>query len=172
MRQLTYIKKNKLEWWDIEEPTLKFASDAIVRPVAAARCDGDKLFLFNNITKLMNIGLALHYLDPITTDLLGSSPYQGPIPVGHECIAEIVTCGDEVTDYKQGDLVIVPWAISCGTCSQCLSGLTSKCQDAGDTIVSGYGLGEAFGSWGGMVSDRLIIFFFFQAEDGIRDISV
>ena len=54
MKQLMYIKKNKLEWHDAKEPTLKSAGDVIVRPLAAARCDGDKLFLFNDITR--NVG--------------------------------------------------------------------------------------------------------------------
>jgi len=159
LKQLTYVKKNVLEWWDKEEPKLKFPSDAIVRPIAAARCDGDKLFLFNNITKPMKIGLALHYIDPLTKDLLGANPYKGPIAVGHECIAEVVSCEKEVTEFKPGDQVIVPWAISCGSCSHCLTGLTSKCLDADQntgatkTLLSGYGFGESFGPWGGMVSD-------------------
>ena len=38
MKQLTYIKKNTLEWWDIKEPNLETAQDVIVRPLAAARC--------------------------------------------------------------------------------------------------------------------------------------
>lgn len=155
MKQLTYIKKNTLEWWDVKEPVLKSVSDAIVRPFAAARCDGDKVFLFNDVTKLMRIGVALHYLDPITTDILGKKPYKGPIPVGHECIAEVVSCGEEVTEFKPGDKVIVPWAISCGRCFLCKSGLTSKCSEAGDTYLSGYGFGQSMGPWGGMVSDRV-----------------
>ena len=44
MKQLMYIKKNKLEWQDAKEPTLQSAGDVIVRPLAAARCDGDKVF--------------------------------------------------------------------------------------------------------------------------------
>lgn len=154
MKQLTYIKKNTLEWWDVEEPSLQSPSDAIVRPFAAARCDGDKVFLFNDITNLIRIGVALHYLDPITKDVLGKNPYKGPIPVGHECIAEVISCGNEVKEFKPGDKVIVPWAISCGRCLLCKSGLTSKCSEAGDTYLSGYGFGQSMGPWGGMISDR------------------
>ena len=153
MQQLTYIKKNVLEWWDVEEPTLQSPTDVIVRPLAAARCDGDKVFLFNNITKSIQVGLALHYLDPVTIDLLGKNPYKGPIPIGHECVAEIVSCGNEVTSFKTGDKVIVPWSISCGSCFNCKIGLTSKCSDAGDTYLSAYGFGQSMGPWGGMVSD-------------------
>ena len=154
MRQLTYIKKNVLEWWEVKDPALQMPSDAIVRPFAAARCDGDKVFLFNDITKPIQIGVALHYLDAVTFDVLGKNPYQGPIAVGHECIAEVVSCGDSVANFKPGDKVIVPWAISCGTCFLCKSGLTSKCSEAGDTFLSGYGFGPGMGPWGGMVSDR------------------
>lgn len=154
MRQLTYIKKNTLEWWDVKDPELQLPTDAIVRPFAAARCDGDKVFLFNDLSKKIRLGVALHYLDPVTFDVLGKNPYKGPLAVGHECIAEVVSCGDAVAGFKPGDKVIVPWSISCGSCFLCKSGLTSKCSEAGDTFLSGYGFGEAMGPWGGMVSDR------------------
>lgn len=153
MKQLTYLKKNTLRWRDVPDPERQSPHDAIVRPLAAARCDADKIFLFNDITRLMQLGVAVHYLDPTTIDLWGKRPFQGPIPVGHECVAEVMTCGEEVTKFKHGDRVIVPWAISCGSCSHCLTGLTSKCTEAGDTLVSAYGFGEALGPWGGMVSD-------------------
>jgi alcohol dehydrogenase len=58
-----------------------------------------------------------------------------------------------VSAFKRGDKVIVPWAISCGGCFNCKSGLTSKCSDAGDTYLSAYGFGQSMGPWGGMVSD-------------------
>lgn len=153
MQQLTYIKKNTLQWRDVKEPELQSPTDAIVRPIAAARCDGDKVFLFNNITKPMKVGLMLHYLDPVTTDLLGNNPFQPPLAVGHEGVAEVVACGEAVKDFRRGDKVIVPWAVSCGSCFHCKSGLTSKCTDAGGTLLSAYGFGSAMGPWGGMVSD-------------------
>src|SRR5260221_3609229 len=154
MKQLTYIKKNTLEWWDISEPKLESARDAVVRPLAAARCDGDKAFLFHDITPMLQAGLALHYIDPITKSLFGKKPFKAPIAIGHECIAEILLCGDEVKHFRVGDKVIVPWAISCGSCSHCISGLTSKCLSAGETLISGFGFGEALGPWGGMVTDQ------------------
>lgn len=154
MKQLTYVKKNTLEWWDQKEPTLESASDAIVRPIAAARCDGDKAFLFFGITPVLQAGLALHLVDPITRNMFGQKPFNAPIAIGHECVAEVVECGEDVQGFKPGDKVVVPWAISCGNCSHCLSGLTSKCLDAGDTLISGYGFGEALGPWGGMITEK------------------
>lgn len=154
MKQLMYIKKNTLEWWETKEPILQKASDVIVRPLAAARCDGDKLFLFYNITPVLSAGMAIHYLDPITKKLFGNKPFKAPFAIGHECVAEIVSCGDEVKHFKIGDKVIVPYAISCGDCSHCLSGLTSKCTEAGDTLFSTFGLGDPLGLWGGMITDK------------------
>lgn len=154
MQQLTYVKKNTLEWWDKEEPVLTSGKDTIVRPLAAARCDGDKAFLFHDISRMLQAGLALHYVDPISKNLFGNKPFQAPIAIGHECVAEVMACGDEVKDFKRGDKVIIPWSVSCGSCSHCMTGLTSKCLDAGDTLVSGYGFGDSLGPWGGMVTDQ------------------
>ena len=78
MRQLTYIGNKKLEWWDIDEPKLESPNDAIVRPLAAARCDGDKVFLFHNVTNLLKAGLAVHYVDPIAKKMFGNSRLRLP----------------------------------------------------------------------------------------------
>lgn len=176
MKQLTYVKKNTLEWWDVKDPQLQLPSDAIVRPFAAARCDGDKVYLFNDITGLIKTGVALHYLDPVTTDVLGRNPYKGPIAVGHECIAEVISCGEEVSQFKPGDKVIVPWSISCGSCFLCQSGLTSKCSQAGETYLSAYGFGQAMGPWGGMISDRIRVphanHMLVRVPDGIDPVSL
>jgi len=54
-----------------------------------------------------------------------------------------------------GDRVIVPWAVSCGTCSECRRGLTSKCATARrGRPLAAYGFGPASGPWGGMIADR------------------
>ena len=154
MKQLMYIKKNTLEWHDAKEPTLQSAGDVIVRPLAAARCDGDKSFLFYDITPMLGAGMAIHYLDPVIKNMFGRKPFKAPFAIGHESVAEILSCGEEVKRFKPGDKVIVPFAISCGSCSHCLSGLTSKCTDAGETLFSTFGLGEPLGPWGGMITDK------------------
>ena len=153
MRQLTYIEKNRLEWWDAAEPRLEGGREAIVRPIAAGRCDGDRVFLHHNITNAIRVGVGLHYLDPIVQETLGARPYQGPFAVGHECVAEVVQCGEDVETVAAGDRVVVPWSVSCGSCHHCDIGLTSKCLHQTTTPLSGYGFGECLGPWGGMVSD-------------------
>lgn len=154
MRQLTYLGKRRLGWTDVSAPELRGPQEALVRPFAAARCDGDSVFLFRNITRPMQLGVGLHYLDPITYDLLGRRPYAPPFAVGHECVAEVVAVGDEVRTVEVGQKVVVPWAISCGHCAHCGIGLTSKCA-VQPTPVAAYGFGEAMGPWGGTVSDSV-----------------
>jgi threonine dehydrogenase-like Zn-dependent dehydrogenase len=176
MKQLMYIKKNKLEWHDAKEPTLKSAGDVIVRPLASARCDGDKLFLFNDITPMLTAGMAIHYLDPVIKNMFGRKPFKAPFAIGHECVAEVLFRGDEVKHFDVGDKVIVPWAISCGTCSHCLSGLTSRCTDAGETLFSSFGFGEPLGPWGGMITDTFRVPFadnmLVKVPDGLDAISL
>src|SRR5262245_51737223 len=155
LRELTYVGKMRVEWRSVPEPRLGGPGEALVRPVIAARCDGDNLPLFNSLTNAMRAGVALHYLDPVTTALLGPSPYGKPFAIGHECIAEVVACGEAVRDIRKGQLVIVPWSISCGGCRNCCTGLTANCTEAGGTLLSAYGFGDSMGSWGGAVSDLL-----------------
>lgn len=155
MRELTLFGPRRVAWREVPEPTLGGAREALVRPVIAARCDGDNLPIFSSITTALRAGVALHYIDPIATDLLGPRPFEPPFALGHECVAEVVECGESVQHIHPGQLVIVPWSISCGTCNRCALGLTSKCAEAGSTVLSAYGFGQAMGPWGGAVSDLL-----------------
>ena len=155
MQQLTYVRKNTLQWRDIAAPTLQSADAALVRPFIAARCDGDPLFLHHDLAWAMNAGVALHYLDPVVPAMLGERPFGGPFAVGHEGVAQVIACGEAVKKFKIGDIVIVPWAISCGHCPHCTLGLTSRCATHSATLLSAYGFGRAMGDFGGMVSDCL-----------------
>lgn len=157
MRQLTFIEKGKLEWWDVPEPRLSSPLQAIVRPIIAARCDGDRVPLFHSLTNLVNLGIALHMVDPVVNEVLGPKPFQGPFAFGHECVATVIAVGDGVAKVCAGDQVIVPWAISCGDCWPCHNGLTAKCNRSGATKFAGYGFGPSMGPWGGAVSDQLLV---------------
>lgn len=155
MQELALIKTRRVAWRSVPEPKLGGPMEALVRPVIASRCDGDNLPIFNHVTTGLRAGIALHYFDPMVAELLGPSPYGKPFALGHECIAEVVDCGEEVTELRKGQLVIVPWSISCGHCPTCAHGLTSHCAEAGDTFLSGYGFGESMGPWGGAVCDLM-----------------
>lgn len=155
MKQLTYVKKNQLQWWDVADPQLMSDQDALVRPIAAARCDSDKLFLFSNINHSLRYGLAKHLVDPVTKQFFAQHSRKQAIAIGHECVGEVAKAGNEVKNLTVGDRVIVPWSVSCGNCAHCRQGLTARCSEAGNTMVSAYGFGHTLGSWGGMISDLI-----------------
>jgi threonine dehydrogenase-like Zn-dependent dehydrogenase len=54
-----------------------------------------------------------------------------------------------------GQRVIVPWAVSCGTCERCRRGLASKCAGTTDRTLAAFGFGQASGPWGGMIADAV-----------------
>jgi hypothetical protein len=41
MRQLTYVGPGQVEWHDVPAASVREATDAVVRPLAVARCDLD-----------------------------------------------------------------------------------------------------------------------------------
>lgn len=129
MRQLTFLEPGKLEWRDAPEPQLQGRGEALVRPIAVSTCDLDAAMI------------------------RGQAPFQGPIALGHEIIAEVAAVGEAVQHFVPGQRVVVPFAISCGTCSFCQRGLTAVCT----TVPRGsmYGIGTAGHDWGGALADLL-----------------
>ncbi|PJZ43397.1 hypothetical protein CH370_02935 [Leptospira kmetyi] len=150
MKQLTFIKKGVLEWREVPDPKLESREDALVRPFAAARCDLDYPFLFRDFHSILQRGLQRHSMDEMTLHAWGQTPFKGPFPYGHECVAEIVSCGDNVRNFKVGDKVIVPFQISCGKCLSCQKDLTGLCESHPRRW---YSYGDMGGNWGGAVSD-------------------
>jgi alcohol dehydrogenase len=127
MRQLTVVEKSRLEWLDVPEPTLQGAGEALVRPLAVATCD----------------------LDPQI--IKGETPFPLPVALGHECIGEVVDVGDDVGGVMVGDVVAVPFQISCGECDPCREGRTGNCTTV--QPLSMFGFGAAGGDHGGALSD-------------------
>jgi threonine dehydrogenase-like Zn-dependent dehydrogenase len=155
MRQLYYLKKRRLEWRDVAEATLIHPGDALVRPIAAARCDLDNAFLLNDLTAAFRVGIALHILDPQVKDSFGVPAFEGPFPYGHECVGEIAELGPDVKGFSVGDVVVVPFQLSCGHCGTCRLDLTAHCENDRLTPVRAFGFGKATGDLGGMVTDLL-----------------
>jgi threonine dehydrogenase-like Zn-dependent dehydrogenase len=96
-------------------------------------------------------------IDPIVASICGPVPFQGPFGIGHECVAEVIEVGEGITTLRRGDVVVVPWAVSCGDCRECRLGLTAKCSTTGTSTLAAFGFGPASGPWGGMVADLLRI---------------
>jgi len=159
MRELTLVRSGRLEWRERPDPQLRSGADALVRPFVASRCDGDTVPIHRPVSRVLQAGLNTGLIDPVVASILGSVPFQGPFAIGHECIAQITEVGDEVRDVEVGDVVVVPWAVSCGTCRECLLGLTAKCSttvaDSPGATLAAFGFGATSGPWGGMVADSL-----------------
>lgn len=130
MRQLTCTGPRKLAWQDVPEPRLGGAGEAIVRPIAVARCD----------------------IDPFL--IAGSIPRRGPFALGHEAIAEIVELSDEVRGLAIGQRVAVSFQLCCGECARCGAGHSANCDAY--PVLSDYGMQPLSGTeYGGMLSDRV-----------------
>lgn len=132
MRQLTFVAPGQFEWREVPAPTLGADTDAVVRPLAVARCDLD-LYI-----------------------ALGVVRYPGPFAFGHEMVAEIVEVGESVPGLRPGDRVVVPFQLSCGRCSTCKRALTNSCESY--PFGAAYGLAPTSGKdFGGALSDRVLV---------------
>jgi threonine dehydrogenase-like Zn-dependent dehydrogenase len=156
VRELRLIRPGRLAWHERDPPAIEGGLDAIVRPFLAGRCDGDTLPIHRPVSRALQAGMALRLVDPVVGCICGKVPFKGPLAIGHECVAQVVAVGSDVARVKVGQTVVVPWAVSCGTCPRCLRGLTSKCErTSGGRELAAFGFGLASGPWGGMVADEL-----------------
>ncbi len=131
MRALTVSPGAKIRWRSVPVPADPGPLGAVVHPIAVATCDLDR-------------SLAL-----------GSTPFALPLCLGHECVAEVLRVGPDVTDVRPGQRVVVPFQINCGACDACARGLTANC--TGVPPISMYGFGVGGGHWGGALSDELAV---------------
>ncbi|NOU33701.1 MAG: alcohol dehydrogenase catalytic domain-containing protein [Polyangiaceae bacterium] len=157
MRGLVFERPGELRWRDVEAPELQGPAEALVRPLAVARCDLDAGILRGEAPFR---GRALHWLRNRLPDRIGqqgifrNAPFRGPFAFGHECVAEVLAVGSAVTGVAVGDRVVVPFQISCGACAACGAGLTSSCDAVPPRSM--YGFGDLGGrSWGGVLADRV-----------------
>jgi alcohol dehydrogenase len=67
----------------------------------------------------------------------------------------VVDVGDAVTSLRPGQLVSVPFQISCGDCEPCRRGRTGNCSSV--EFMSTYGFGPAVERWGGFLSDLVCV---------------
>jgi threonine dehydrogenase-like Zn-dependent dehydrogenase len=129
VRQLEFIEKGRLEWRDAPDPKLEGDVQAIVRPVALATCDIDVAFV------------------------QGRFPTTGTFSFGHECVGEVRDVGDSVESVEPGDLVSIPFQISCGECARCRAGQPGNCESV--PRLSTYGLPIGPQTYGGFASDAV-----------------
>ena len=115
MRALVFRGPMALAWEEVETPKLVEPRDALVRPIAVARCD----------------------LDPAIA--LGLYPMPAPFVMGHEMVGEVVAVGDAISNVRLGDKVIVSFQLSCMTCAPCLRGHTNACVNVPSGTAFGLG---------------------------------
>ncbi|PWH05269.1 glutathione-dependent formaldehyde dehydrogenase [Brachybacterium endophyticum] len=117
MRALTWQAPGRVSVETVPDPRIEQPTDAIVRITSTAICGSD-----------------LHLYEAL-------GPYMAPGDVvGHEPMGIVVETGSEVTHVSEGDRVVVPFNISCGTCAMCSQGLQSQCET---TQVREHGSGAA-----------------------------
>jgi alcohol dehydrogenase len=131
MRALAAAPGGRLSWRMVAAPPPPGPLAAVVRPIAVATCDLDRAIA------------------------LGATQFPLPLHLGHECVAEVLTVGDQVTTVQPGQRVVVPFQISCGSCTPCEAGNTGNCATV--PPASMYGFGLAGGHWGGAYSEQLAV---------------
>lgn len=130
MRQLTCIAPDSVEWREVPEPWLGGDEEALVRPVAVARCE----------------------IDPALVS--GAFAGNGPFALGHEGVAEIRALGDGVRDLEIGQHVVVSFQLSCGACGPCEAVHSANCSRY--PVLSDYGMKPLSGvDYGGFLSDLI-----------------
>jgi alcohol dehydrogenase len=128
VRQLTCTAPGVVEWCEVAQPELREPTDALVRPVAVARCEIDPFLVLAGPTRADRFAL------------------------GHEAVAEVVAIGDGVSAVEVGALALPSFQVSCGSCVQCRRGKSAIC--SAYPILSDYGMEPLSGvEYGGMVSD-------------------
>ncbi|RHW25280.1 IMP dehydrogenase [Nocardioides immobilis] len=125
MRATTIHAPGDIRVEEVPDPTIKRPTDAIVKVVAGCVCGSD--------------------LWPYR----GENPSQPGSTIGHECVGVVEEVGAEVTGFRPGDFVIVPFCHCDNTCPHCVAGVQSACVNLGMT-TSGQGeyarVGQADGS--------------------------
>ena len=128
MRQLTCTAPGVVEWCEVAEPEIQEPTDALVRPIAVARCEIDPFLVLAGPTRANRFAL------------------------GHEAVTEVVAIGDEVHAVEVGALALPAFQVSCGSCAPCRRGQSANCGSY--PILSDYGMEPLSGvEYGGMVSD-------------------
>jgi threonine dehydrogenase-like Zn-dependent dehydrogenase len=102
---------------NVPDPRIDEPTDAIIRVVRASICGSD-LWPYASLERS-----------------------ETGRPMGHEAIGIVEDVGAEVRDVKPGDLVVMPFAFSDGTCAFCREGLHTACVHGG--FFDGYGLSAA-----------------------------
>ncbi|HTW14127.1 MAG TPA: zinc-dependent alcohol dehydrogenase family protein [Nocardioides sp.] len=110
MRATTIHAPGDIRVSEVPDPTIEQATDAIVKVTAGCICGSD--------------------LWPYR----GENEITAGQTIGHECIGVVEEVGADVTSFRPGDFVIVPFDHCDNTCAHCLAGVQSACVNYGVTV--------------------------------------
>ncbi|HZW06207.1 MAG TPA: zinc-dependent alcohol dehydrogenase [Phycisphaerales bacterium] len=112
MKALCWYGTKDVRVEEVPDPRILNPRDAIIRVTSTAICGSD-LHLYNGVFKGMKKG-----------DILG-----------HEFMGEVIAVGPGVKNLREGDRVVVPFHISCGSCFFCRMGEWSACDNSNPNMV-------------------------------------
>jgi threonine dehydrogenase-like Zn-dependent dehydrogenase len=128
VKALTFQGEGNVKVIDVPKPSIKGATDALVKVTLGAVCGSD-LHILHGYTP-MNLGAVL----------------------GHEFVGVVEDAGAEVKRFKPGDRVVASFFTSCGTCALCRKGWFNQC-----VSKSTFGHGEYFGDLGGGQAEYVVV---------------
>jgi threonine dehydrogenase-like Zn-dependent dehydrogenase len=106
---------------DVPDPSIVDPTDAIIRVTRACICGSD-LWPYADLPAV-----------------------EEGRPMGHEAVGVVEDVGGDVRTIKRGDVVVMPFAFSDGTCAFCAEGLHTACMNGGffDGLPTGAAQAEA-----------------------------
>ena len=105
MKAVTWQGRHDMQVIDVPDPVIEEPTDIVVEITSTGLCGSD-----------------LHLYDPLTPFMT-----DGDV-VGHEPMGIVREVGSAVETLQEGDRVVVPFNISCGSCWMCDRGLFSQCE--------------------------------------------
>lgn len=128
MKALVYEGIRNVKVKNVKDPTIEKKDDVILRVTSTAICGSD-LHLIHGFIPNLPKGFVL----------------------GHETMGTIEEVGSEVTKFKKGDRVIVPFPVACGHCWYCEHDLWSQCDNSNPNGEVGgiFGYSDTYGGYDG-----------------------
>ncbi|CDK01341.1 Uncharacterized zinc-type alcohol dehydrogenase-like protein YycR [Microbacterium sp. C448] len=147
-RAVAYKGPGKVEVIDTEYPTFELKDGPGVNPANIGRKLPHAVILKTVATNIC--GSDQHMVRGRTTAPAG-------LVLGHEITGEVVEVGPDVEFVKVGDIVSVPFNISCGRCRNCKEGKTGICLNVNpDRPGSAYGYVD-MGGWVGGQAEYVLV---------------